>query len=37
VFVRVVTEPKTCRIYEVVLCTIKATTRNLSGTSNFIA
>jgi hypothetical protein len=30
-FVRVVTEPETCCIYEAVLWTIKATTRNLSG------
>jgi hypothetical protein len=37
VFVRVVTEPKTYRIYEVILQTIKAITRNLSGASNFIA
>jgi hypothetical protein len=28
---------KTCRIYESVLQTIKAVTRNLSGVSNFIA
>jgi hypothetical protein len=36
-FVRVVTELKTCHIYEVVLRTIKVVARNLSGISNFIA
>jgi hypothetical protein len=37
VFVRVVTESETCRIYEAVLQTIKIAIRNLSGASNFIA
>jgi hypothetical protein len=37
VFVGVVTESKTYHIYEAVLKTIKAATRNLSGASNFIA
>jgi hypothetical protein len=37
VFIRVVTESKTCHIYEAVLQTIKAATRNLSETLNFIA
>jgi hypothetical protein len=37
VFVRVVTESETCRIYEVILQTIKVVTCNLSETSNFIA
>jgi hypothetical protein len=37
VFVKVVTELKTCHIYEVVLRTIKIAARNLLGTSNFIA
>jgi hypothetical protein len=37
VFVRLVTEPKTYRIYDAVLQTIKTVTRNLSGASNSIA
>jgi hypothetical protein len=37
VFVKVVTELETCRIYEAFLQTIKAVIRNLSGASNFIA
>jgi hypothetical protein len=37
VFVSIVTELKTCHIYETVLCTIKVVTHNLSVTSNFIA
>jgi hypothetical protein len=37
VFVRVVIESEICRIYEMILWIIKAATRNLSGTSNFIA
>jgi hypothetical protein len=37
VFVMVVTELKTCHIYEPVLLTIKVAVRNLSGASNFIA
>jgi hypothetical protein len=36
-FVRVVTESENYRIYEAVLQTIKAATRNLSGALNFIA
>jgi hypothetical protein len=37
VFVRIVTEPETYRIYEAVLWTIKAVTRTLSGALNVIA
>jgi hypothetical protein len=37
VFIRVITELETYHIYKVVLWTIKATTRNLSAASNFIA
>jgi hypothetical protein len=36
VFIRVVIEPETCRIYEVVLLAIKIATHNLSRASNFI-
>jgi hypothetical protein len=36
IFVRVVTELKTCHIYEAVLWTIKAVICNLSGVSNFL-
>jgi hypothetical protein len=36
VFVRVITELKTCHIYEAVLWTIKVAARNLSGALNFI-
>jgi hypothetical protein len=35
-FVRVVTELKTCYIYKAVLRTIKVACRNLSDASNFI-
>jgi hypothetical protein len=37
VFVRVVAELETCYIYEAILRTIKAVTRNLTGALNFIA
>jgi hypothetical protein len=37
VFVRVVIESETCRIYEVIFRTIKVVTRNLSEALNFIA
>jgi hypothetical protein len=37
VFVKFVTELKTCHIYEVVLWTIKIAAHNLLWTSNFIA
>jgi hypothetical protein len=36
VFVRVVTELKTCHIYETILWTIKVAARNLSWSSNYI-
>jgi hypothetical protein len=35
--VGIVTELKTCHIYELVLLIIKVAARNLSGASNFIA
>jgi hypothetical protein len=35
-FINVVTESEICHIYETVLQTIKAATRNLSGAPNFI-
>jgi hypothetical protein len=36
VFVRIITELKTCRIYDAVLGTIKVAPYNLSRASNFI-
>jgi hypothetical protein len=36
VFVRIVTELKTCRIYDAVLGTIKVSPHNLLRASNFI-